>query len=238
MGLQSTYYSSNSISINNSNHQVPYRRKKSSIRINYCNHPRRPHSKTRLLWILVVVVIIIVVFLFSLLSFSLYTPSSSSGSSTTTATTRYMKFLTSFLSNRHRPTGSSHTGSSLGVLHNNMNTVGIQSDGTTTTTTTTPVSSLLPLQKVLTTALWSYFAGDALSAPTHWYYGGYTQIQQYYGNHGIMTYTKPSMILHGSILNKSNLNGGGRSTTNTIKTNDSSMKTIIGHVINHGKQDL
>jgi hypothetical protein len=41
-------------------------------------------------------------------------------------------------------------------------------------------------------ALWSYYAGDALSAPTHWFYGGFKQIQSYYGPRGITEYTKPT----------------------------------------------
>jgi ADP-ribosyl-[dinitrogen reductase] hydrolase len=90
------------------------------------------------------------------------------------------------------------------------------------------------LQKVISAALWSYFAGDALSSPTHWFYGGFRQVQQYYGPKGIQDYTKPVYNLQGSILNKSNLSGGGRSSSSP----SSDQKTIIGHVINHGKQDL
>jgi ADP-ribosyl-[dinitrogen reductase] hydrolase len=91
------------------------------------------------------------------------------------------------------------------------------------------------LHKVITAALWSYFAGDALSAPTHWFYGGFRQIQQYYGRSGIVDYTSPVYQLSGSILNKSNLSGGGRSGSTSASTTET---TIIGHVINHGKQDL
>jgi len=40
-------------------------------------------------------------------------------------------------------------------------------------------------------ALWGLFAGDALAAPTHWYYGGPRQIRQDYGSAGITGYTKP-----------------------------------------------
>lgn len=92
------------------------------------------------------------------------------------------------------------------------------------------------LQAVVTAALWSFFAGDALSSPTHWFYGGSRQVQQYYGAAGITGYTQPVYELAGSILNKSNLSGGGRSTTTSAKGGD--KDTIIGHVINHGKQDL
>jgi ADP-ribosyl-[dinitrogen reductase] hydrolase len=92
------------------------------------------------------------------------------------------------------------------------------------------------LQAVVTAALWSFFAGDALASPTHWFYGGFRQVQQYYGGKaGITGYTKPVYELPGSILNKSNLSGGGRSPTST-STN--AKDTIIGNVINHGKQDL
>lgn len=90
------------------------------------------------------------------------------------------------------------------------------------------------LQKVISAALWSFFAGDALSAPSHWFYGGFRQVQQYYGPKGIQDYVKPSYNLEGSILNKSNLSGGGRSSVPA----SSKETTIIGHVINHGKQDL
>lgn len=83
-------------------------------------------------------------------------------------------------------------------------------------------------------ALWGFFAGDALSAPTHWYYGGQRQVVSEYGQ-PISDYTKPNMNLVGSILNKSNLNGGGRSS---YVGSGSSVKTIIGDVINHGKKEL
>lgn len=103
----------------------------------------------------------------------------------------------------------------------------------------------------LRAALWSLFAGDALAAPTHWYYGGRLQIQKDYGPDGIQDYTKPVFHLAGSILNKSNLNGGGRATTKTGANNHSNNNqgtknnaatglppSIIGYVINHGKEDL
>ena len=77
----------------------------------------------------------------------------------------------------------------------------------------------------------SFFAGDALSSPTHWYYGGKRQIVADYG-HEIIDYTKPNRRLAGSILNKSNIYGGGRSGYG------SKSISIIGDVINHGKKDL
>lgn len=76
-------------------------------------------------------------------------------------------------------------------------------------------------------------AGDALSSPTHWFYGGKGQVISEYG-HPISDYTKPNQRLSGSILNKSDLNGGGRSKFGS----SSKGKTIIGDVINHGKQAL
>ena len=80
-------------------------------------------------------------------------------------------------------------------------------------------------------ALWGLFAGDALAAPTHWYYGGARQIEADYGRGGITGYTKPRGNLTGSIMNKSNLNGGGRGRWE-------GGRTVIGDVINHGKKDL
>ena len=108
------------------------------------------------------------------------------------------------------------------------------------------------LEDRLRGALWGFFAGDALSAPTHWYYGGLRQIKTDYG-HPIKDYTKPNYNLVGSILNKSDLNGGGRSkstwspfgrkgggvdSSSSIAINRHDVQSIIGQVINHGKQDL
>ena len=82
----------------------------------------------------------------------------------------------------------------------------------------------------LQTALWGFFSGDALAAPSHWYYGGTRQIMADY-NGLIQDYTKPKQTLSGSILNKSNTNGGGRGRFSKGKGGVS----IIGDVINHGK---
>jgi ADP-ribosyl-[dinitrogen reductase] hydrolase len=100
----------------------------------------------------------------------------------------------------------------------------------------------------LRAALWSFFAGDALAMPSHWYYGGAVQIQRDYGGtggRGITDYTAPVHFLSGSILNKSNLSGGGRSTSATPNRRTVANAaaaalplSIIGYVINHGKQDL
>lgn len=81
-------------------------------------------------------------------------------------------------------------------------------------------------------ALWAFFSGDALAAPTHWYYGGAQQIRSDYGRAGITDYTKPKLELPGSIMNKSNINGGGRGSFS--KENKIS---VVGDVINHGKRD-
>jgi ADP-ribosylglycohydrolase len=86
----------------------------------------------------------------------------------------------------------------------------------------------------LRNALWGFFAGDALAMPTHWYYGGLPQIQRDYGKAGVTGYTKPVTNLPGSILNKSNINGGGRGSFTKTKEGIS----IIGDVINHGKREL
>ena len=73
---------------------------------------------------------------------------------------------------------------------------------------------------------------------------GFRQIQNDYGTRGIEDYTKPKFELSGSILNKSNLNGGGRSASvspfsSSYNTNrDKKTKTIIGDIINHGKEHL
>ena len=87
----------------------------------------------------------------------------------------------------------------------------------------------------------SFFSGDALAAPTHWYYGGFPQVQGDYGPSGITDYTKPKKELRGSILNKSDVNGGGRSSSSSGGLSGLFGKkveemTIIGDVINHGKK--
>jgi len=75
-------------------------------------------------------------------------------------------------------------------------------------------------------ALWGLFIGDALAAPTHWYYGGQGQVMRDYGG-PIKGYTKPKEMLQGSIMNLSNTGGGGRG---------SDVGEIIGKVINHDKK--
>eukprot|EP00568_Trieres_chinensis_P015438 CAMPEP_0183319354 /NCGR_PEP_ID=MMETSP0160_2-20130417/63314_1 /TAXON_ID=2839 ORGANISM="Odontella Sinensis, Strain Grunow 1884" /NCGR_SAMPLE_ID=MMETSP0160_2 /ASSEMBLY_ACC=CAM_ASM_000250 /LENGTH=379 /DNA_ID=CAMNT_0025485809 /DNA_START=93 /DNA_END=1232 /DNA_ORIENTATION=+ len=92
-------------------------------------------------------------------------------------------------------------------------------------------SPSLHLESRLRGALWGLFSGDALAAPTHWYYGGYRQVKADYGPSGITDYVKPAEFLAGSILNKSNVNGGGRGSFDRANG-----VSIIGDVINHGKR--
>ena len=81
------------------------------------------------------------------------------------------------------------------------------------------------LEDRLRGALWGALIGDALASPTHWYYGGPSQVKRDYGV--IKGYVKPVTELPGSIMNKSNTGGGGRG---------SAQGSIIGDVINHGKK--
>jgi ADP-ribosyl-[dinitrogen reductase] hydrolase len=95
------------------------------------------------------------------------------------------------------------------------------------------VCNILSTESRLRNALWGFLAGDALAMPTHWYYGGFPQVQRDYGRHGITGFTKPVFDLAGSILNKSNINGAGRGSFSRTNKGIS----IIGDVINHGKRD-
>lgn len=88
------------------------------------------------------------------------------------------------------------------------------------------------LESRLRGALWGLFAGDALAAPTHWYYGGPQQISSDYGPGPITTYVQPVTHMAGSIMNKSNTNGGGRGSYRKIDG-----VSIIGDVIHHGKRE-
>mmetsp|Transcript_25751 Transcript_25751/g.38877 ORF Transcript_25751/g.38877 Transcript_25751/m.38877 type:complete len:418 (+) Transcript_25751:8-1261(+) len=103
----------------------------------------------------------------------------------------------------------------------------------TTEGSTTNLANSAILESRLRGALWGFFAGDALAMPTHWYYGGSAQIQRDYGRNGITGYSKPVPTLAGSILNKSNINGGGRGSFSKTKESVS----IIGDIINHGKRE-
>lgn len=74
-------------------------------------------------------------------------------------------------------------------------------------------------------ALWGLHIADAMSMPTHWYYGGAMQVRNDYGT--ITDYVKPPMLLHGSIMALSNTGGAGRGGFDG---------DIIGTVIAHGKK--
>jgi ADP-ribosyl-[dinitrogen reductase] hydrolase len=130
---------------------------------------------------------------------------------------------------------SSSTGSSSGT--NIAVTTGV-SKGMSFSTTGNPVLSYsTTMENRLRGALWGFLAGDALASPSHWFYGGRNQIVQEYGAE-ITDFTKPNQQLAGSILNKSDLNGGGRSKGGNNINGQSIARNIIGDVINHGKQDL
>ena len=118
--------------------------------------------------------------------------------------------------------------SSSGVAKNTI--TGAEAIMSTSTSASTQAQAIIKSR--LKGALWGMFAGDALASPTHWYYGGYSQIKNDYGPNGITTYTKPKTNLAGSILNKSDPNGGGR---RSFFGRGKESKTIIGDVINHGK---
>jgi ADP-ribosyl-[dinitrogen reductase] hydrolase len=75
-------------------------------------------------------------------------------------------------------------------------------------------------------SLWGLFIADALASPTHWFYGGDSQVKRAYAG-GIRGYVKPNETCEGSIMNKSNTGGAGRG---------SNQGDIIGTVINHGKK--
>lgn len=75
-------------------------------------------------------------------------------------------------------------------------------------------------------AMWGIYIGDAMASPTHWYYGGQSQVRRDYGG-PIKGYTKPNMNLSGSIMKLSNTGGAGRGGFSG---------DIIGEVINHGKK--
>lgn len=65
---------------------------------------------------------------------------------------------------------------------------------------------------------------------------GFPQIQSDYGRAGITGYTRPVTNLPGSILNKSDPNGGGRAKSSFFGRNSKNDNlSIIGGVINHGK---
>merc|ERR1712046_360463 len=75
-------------------------------------------------------------------------------------------------------------------------------------------------------ALWGAFIADAMAMPTHWFYGGESQVRSEFGG-PIKGYTKSRPQMRGSIMNLSNTGGAGRG---------SDKGSIIGDVINHGKK--
>lgn len=75
-------------------------------------------------------------------------------------------------------------------------------------------------------ALWGLYIADALASPTHWFYGGASQVKRSYGG-GISGYVKPNFECEGSIMNKSDTGGAGRGKY---------QGDIIGSIINHGKK--
>lgn len=74
-------------------------------------------------------------------------------------------------------------------------------------------------------ALYGLLIADALAMPSHWYYGGESQVAQAYGT--IKGYVKPETRLPGSIMSKSNTGGGGRGGYSG---------DVIGTLIFHGKK--
>merc|ERR1711865_424418 len=76
-------------------------------------------------------------------------------------------------------------------------------------------------------ALFGLLIGDALSMPTHWFYGGERQVAAAYGR--ITGFVAPTTHLSGSIMSKSNTGGAGRGGF---------KGDVIGSVIFHGKKDF
>lgn len=74
-------------------------------------------------------------------------------------------------------------------------------------------------------ALYGLLIADAIAMPSHWYYGGQSQVSRAYGN--IKGYVQPTMHLPGSIMSKSDTGGGGRGGYSG---------DVIGKVIFHGKK--
>merc|ERR1711865_1225254 len=76
-------------------------------------------------------------------------------------------------------------------------------------------------------ALFGLLIGDALSMPTHWFYGGERQVAATYGR--ITDYVAPTDHLRGSIMSKSNTGGAGRGGFHG---------DVIGSVVFHGKKEF
>jgi len=76
-------------------------------------------------------------------------------------------------------------------------------------------------------ALYGLLIADAMAMPSHWYYGGQTQVNRAYGN--IKGYVQPETRLRGSIMSKSDTGGGGRGGYHG---------DVIGKMIFHGKKSF
>ena len=75
-------------------------------------------------------------------------------------------------------------------------------------------------------ALWGMLIADALSMPSHWFYGGNDQVRRVFGRN-ISSYVAPPAKFPESIMSLSSTSGAGRGTSDG---------DIIGSVINHGKK--
>lgn len=83
------------------------------------------------------------------------------------------------------------------------------------------------LQDRVKGSLFGLLIADALAMPTHWFYGGESQVRSTYG---VLTgYVAPVTRLPGSIMSKSNTGGAGRG---------SFKGDVIGGVIFHDKKDF
>ncbi len=94
---------------------------------------------------------------------------------------------------------------------------------------TTPARSGMVASDRIRASMWGLYAGDALAMPAHWFYSR-PQLRKVYGV--LETYVKPVDRLPGSILGKSNLFGGGR----TSYTRKNARQPVVGRVILKGKE--
>eukprot|EP00940_MAST-03C_sp_MAST-3C-sp2_P000815 g815.t1 len=78
-------------------------------------------------------------------------------------------------------------------------------------------------------ALYGLLIADALAKPTHWFYGGRSQVLREWGEIKGYIDIPANKTLYGSIMGKSNTGGGGRGDD---------KGSIIGDVINHGKKQF
>jgi len=90
-------------------------------------------------------------------------------------------------------------------------------------------------------ALFGLLIGDALSMPTHWFYGGERQVAATYGR--ITDYVAPTDHLRGSIMSKSNTGGAGRGISRAYTATAEGLAggfhgDVIGSVVFHGKKEF